>query len=144
MPNFQVNLAKCLTSLLVSAILLLVTRKLVINKYPPDTARRNTMNKNEILEKSKNENKIADPYEMEVARRGNEYGMLAAYITATALLILRYCQGQGLDYGLYGIILAMNAVSSVYNAVKLKDKKHINMAALNVTVLIILIILILL
>lgn len=121
-----------------------MTRKLGTCKYSPDTARRNVMNKNEILEKSKNENKIADPYEMEVARRGNEYGMLSAYIIATALLIVRYYQGKGLDYGLYGIVLTMNAVSSVYNAVKLKDRKHITMAVLNVFVLIILITLILL
>ena len=83
------------------------------------------MNKNEILEKSRNENKKADPYEMEVARKGYEYGMRAGYTLATILFIIHYCQGQGFDYEFYTIVLAVNVISSFYTAIKLKEKKYI-------------------
>lgn len=83
------------------------------------------MNKNEILEKSRNENKKADPYEMEVARKGYEYGMKAGYTLASILFIIHYCQGQGLDYELFAIALAANAISTFYTAIKLKEKKYI-------------------
>lgn len=83
------------------------------------------MNKNEILEKSRNENKKADPYEMEVTRKGTEYGMIAACTLATILFIIHYLQGQGLNYELYAIVMTANAVSAFYNVIKLKEKKYI-------------------
>ncbi len=83
------------------------------------------MNKNEILEKSRNENKKADQYEMEVYRRGTEYGMHTAYSLATILFIIHCCQGKGPDYELYAILMASSAISAFYNAIKLKEKKYI-------------------
>lgn len=87
------------------------------------------MNKNEILEKSRNENKKTDPYEMEVIRKGNEYGMAAGYVLCAILFIAQYLTGTGLNYGLFTMLLTVNAVSALYNALKLKEKKYVLIAA---------------
>lgn len=80
------------------------------------------MNKNEILEKSRNENKNADPYEMEINAKAGSYGVIAALILCFILFLIQIFAGHGLNYGLWAICSILNAAASCYKAAKLKTK----------------------
>lgn len=83
------------------------------------------MNKNEILEKSRNENKNADPYEMEITAKAHLYGLWSTLILCTVLTALKLLKGQGFDFGLVAMLWVLNAVAYTYKAVKHKEKKYI-------------------
>ena len=107
-----------------------MTRKLVIS-YSPDTMRRNVMDKNEILEKSRNENKNADPYEMEVSAKAISHGMWSAFLICVILMFIKFIKEDKLDFSLVAMLWVLNAVAYTYKAVKLKEKKLIAQAVLN-------------
>ena len=107
-----------------------MTRKLVIS-YSPDTMRRNVMDKNEILEKSRNENKNADPYEMEVSTKALSHGMWSAFLICVILMFIKFIKEDKLDFSLVAMLWVLNAVAYTYKAVKLKEKKLIAQAVLN-------------
>ena len=105
-----------------------MTRKLGIYEYPPDTARRNIMNKNEILEKSRNENKTADPYEMEINAKACSYGLWSALILSVILTAVKLLREQMFDFSFVAMLCVLNAVMYTYKAVKLKEKKLVTPA----------------
>ena len=59
------------------------------------------MEKEEILEKSRKENKNRDIFEKEVLKEGGNIGGIAAGILATLFFILQIAAGGGINYGLY-------------------------------------------
>ena len=83
------------------------------------------MNKNEILEKSRNENKNADPYEMEVNAKAHSCGLWSTLIICVILTFIRFIKEQRFDYSLVAMLWVLNAVVYTYKAVKLKEKKLI-------------------
>ncbi len=88
------------------------------------------MDKEEILKRSRNENKNQDVYEKEVITKGGDYGAVAAAVLATVLFILQILLGQGMNYGLYAIVFVIPAVRFIYKAIKMKNKHEIFVAAL--------------
>lgn len=104
-----------------------MTRKLGIS-YSPDTIRRNVMDKNEILEKSRNENKNADPYEMEINAKALSHGMWSAFLICVILMFIKYIKEDKFDFSLVAMLWVLNAVAYTYKAVKLKEKKLITSA----------------
>lgn len=83
------------------------------------------MNKNEILEKSRNENKNADPYEMEINAKAHSYGLWSTLLLCVILTTLKLLKGQMFDFGLVAMLWVLNAVTYTYKAVKQKEKKYI-------------------
>lgn len=81
------------------------------------------MNKNEILEKSRNENKNADPYEMEINAKAHSYGLWSTMILCVILTAVKLVKEQRFDFGLVAMLGVLNAVTFTYKAVKQKEKK---------------------
>lgn len=86
------------------------------------------MNKNEILEKSRNENKNADPYEMEVNAKALSHGMWSALLVCVIITFIKFIKEDEFDYSILAMIWVLNAVTYTYKAVKLKEKKFIQVA----------------
>ncbi|MCM1328546.1 MAG: DUF6442 family protein [Ruminococcus sp.] len=88
------------------------------------------MNKDEILEKSKEENKNADPYEMEVTAKAHINGMWGALLCAAVLTFIKFIKEDTFDLSIVAMLLVLNAVVHTYKAVKLKEKKFVTQAVL--------------
>lgn len=81
------------------------------------------MNKEEILEKSKEENKNRDPYEMEVSNNGFVFGFVAAMIIGCLLWAVELIATGILEFRIYCLAVTVISVSSLYRGVKLKNKR---------------------
>lgn len=81
------------------------------------------MNKEEILEKSKEENKNRDPYEMEVSNNGFAFGFVSAIIIGIILWAVELIATGILDFRIYCLAVTVISVSSLYRGVKLKNKR---------------------
>ena len=89
------------------------------------------MNRDEILEKSRNENQNKDIYELEVIRKGQRIGGLISICAAFVLMLVeRVILDVGMNYGYFLIILSAGAGLWIYKAVKLKKKHEILFAVI--------------
>lgn len=62
------------------------------------------MNKEEILERSRKENKNQDIYEKEVIIQGNRYAYIAAGVLATIFFVIQIFTGGDMNYRLYAVV----------------------------------------
>lgn len=92
--------------------------------------KNNVMNKEDILEASRKENKKKDLAELEIERKGSAIGMIVGVILAFAFFCLEIFKGLGQNYGFFALILAPVAVTFIYKSIKLKKKNDIIMAVL--------------
>ena len=78
------------------------------------------MNKEEILQRSRAENKDQDLYAKEVQREGTHLAAGAALILATIFFVLEIFLGDGLNFAFYAIIESFLASSqfSLWKATK--------------------------
>lgn len=81
------------------------------------------MNKEEILEKSRKENKNQDIYEKEVIDQGNKYACIAAAVLATIFFVVQIFVGSGMNYGLYAVVFSMPMGGFWYKFFKL-HRRH--------------------
>lgn len=125
-----------LTSKLGSAILFLPsklgkwlsrTHKLYI-KYL-NAGGNNFINKEEILEKSRRENKNQDIYEQEIIRAGRNVGATLATVLATVFYVIQIFTGAGMNYDLYAVVFTIPAGTFIVKAIRLKRKHEILVSA---------------
>ncbi|MFF2890141.1 DUF6442 family protein [Paenibacillus sp. NPDC057967] len=83
------------------------------------------INKDEILSKSRKENKNKDLYQIEVQIKAGNIGSLAATILATFLFVTQSVIGDGFDFGLYAIIFSVSAAGFIYKAIRMKRRRDI-------------------
>ena len=83
------------------------------------------MNKNEILNKSREENANADLYGNEVKELGFLVGSLVALIVTMIIFFVEWSIKGIKNYGLYAIIASVFAAKSIVQAVKLREKTYI-------------------
>lgn len=89
------------------------------------------MNKEEILQASRNENQNKDIYELEVISKGQRIGGLIGICVAFVLMFVeRVILESGMNYGYFIIILSSGAGLWIYKARKLKKKHEIFLAIL--------------
>ena len=88
------------------------------------------MNRNEILEKSRNENKNADPYEMEVSAKAISYGLWSALIISVILTFIKLIKEGEFDYSISAMLWVFIAVAYTYKAAKLREEKFVVCAIL--------------
>ena len=88
------------------------------------------MEKEEILEKSRSENKSKDLYEKEVIKEGGNAGAIAAPILATVFFCIQIFTGGGMNYGLYAVVFSISAAGFSVKAFKLKRKHETIVAVL--------------
>lgn len=83
------------------------------------------MDKEEILSKSRAENKNEDLHALEVQGRAAAAGGFAALVLATIFFVVQILLGEGLVYGLYSIVFSVGAASFIVNSISFKRKKDI-------------------
>ncbi len=88
------------------------------------------MNKEEILEKSRAENKGKDIFELEVDKNAARTGLLTADFLLIIMFFLKMFFGNGIDYSMWAIISSICAGQYIYKAVKLKNKINISAAVI--------------
>lgn len=81
------------------------------------------MNKEEILERSRKENKNKDVYINEINTKGGNIAAIVGLILTTIIFISEILLGFGMNYGLYGIVFSVTGTSNLYKALKLNTNK---------------------
>ncbi len=86
------------------------------------------MKKEEILEKSKKENKNKDIYALEVENKGATIAAVVMVILAFIYFTYEIMSGKGTNEALYSIITVYNTILFGYRAIKIKEYRKINLA----------------
>ena len=80
------------------------------------------MNRDEILAKSREENKAQDLYEMEMDIKAGHLCALVALALATIFFVTQSVVGGGFNFGLFALVLSYGAVRCIFRAVTLRRK----------------------
>lgn len=80
------------------------------------------MNKEEILAKSRQENKEQDLFLLQINEKSWSIGSTCAWIYCIILFALSGFLTGALNYGFFSIIMVMKAGSYIYRAIKTKSK----------------------
>lgn len=88
------------------------------------------MNKKEILERSRKENKNQDIFEKEVLQQGGNVGAMTAAILATVFFVIQIFVGKGMNYGLYAVVFSIPSAGFVVKAIRLKRRHEVIVAAI--------------
>lgn len=88
------------------------------------------MNKEEILAKSRRENKERDLYQHENDYKAANCALIVIIIFTTILLVLHCLAGNGFRIELYAPVGIFNAVLYTYRYVKASEKKNSNLIVL--------------
>lgn len=83
------------------------------------------MNKEEILEKSRKENKNRDIYEQEITKQGNTIVCSTMAILATIFFIIQIFTGGGINYGLYAIVFCQPTLLYWTKWIKLRQPQQL-------------------
>lgn len=81
------------------------------------------MNKNEILEMSRKENKNQDPYEKEISQNAGNIAAVVAAILATIFYVIQILVGLGSNYGLYAVVFSVPATGYLVSAIRMKNRR---------------------
>lgn len=93
--------------------------------------RRLSVNKEEILRKSRNENQNKDIYELDVIRKAQRVaGLTAVSVTFALMLLERVVLERGTNYGYFLIIMSAGMGLWIYKAVKMRKKHEVLLAIL--------------
>lgn len=87
------------------------------------------MDRDEVLAKSRAENRDKDVFEKEVLQEGGNIGGIAASILALIFFVVRLAAGGGLDYGMWAVVIASLGASFVVKAVRLRRRHEMAVAA---------------
>ena len=84
------------------------------------------MKKEEILEASKKENKNKDMYAIQVESKGATYAGISMLILALIFYSYEIFTGKGSNPAFYSIITIYNAVLYGYKAMKIENRRKLN------------------
>lgn len=88
------------------------------------------INKDDILSRSRKENKDRDLYKIEMKTQAASIGSLVATVLATFFFLTQSLMGAGFNFGLYAIMVSVSAVSSIYQAIRMGQKRDMVMAVI--------------
>lgn len=86
------------------------------------------MDKEEILEKSRAENKNKDIYEQEVLKKAGTYAVLVMMAFATIFFAVQIFVGGGMNWGMYALVFSANMTTFWVKYIKLRHKHELVMA----------------
>ena len=84
------------------------------------------MEKEEILEESRKENKKKDVYEIEVENKGCKIAAMAMLILISVYFIYEIITGKGTNPALYSVIAICEAALYGYKAIKIKKHRGLS------------------
>lgn len=87
------------------------------------------MDREDILARSRKENKERDMFEQEVLRESSKAGATASMLLAFVLLTIRVIFGCGIDYGLWAVCMATLAAAFTVKARRLRRRHEMLVAA---------------
>lgn len=88
------------------------------------------MNKEEILAKSRAENKNRDVYELEVSKTANSAAVLVMLIIAGVLFAAQVLSGKGLNFGIWALVFSADMAAHWTKFIKMKRKGELLAAIL--------------
>lgn len=94
------------------------------------------MNRDEVLERSRMENKNQDIYEKEVIKEGGNYGSIVAAILATVFFVIQIFLGGGTNYGLYAIVFSIPMTGFITKYKRLRRKHELFIAIFYIIVVV--------
>jgi len=83
------------------------------------------MNKEEILAKSRQENKDRDLYELSIDKNASRVGIIVMYMIVFILTMVNVFQNGRLSFALWTVAFSVDTSMYIYKAVKLRTKKSI-------------------
>ena len=93
------------------------------------------MNKNEILAKSRAENKDKDLYEQEILKQAAGSALIVQMILAAVFFITQLLAGKGPDWGLWALVFSVN-MTTFWIKYKRLHRKHELLVAIAYTILV--------
>lgn len=92
------------------------------------------MTREEILAKSRQENKDQDLYELSVGSNAGRIGLIAMYAAAVILSLVSIIRTGYFDLSVWLVAMTGEAAMKIYKAVKLKTPKAIIYAAVSILI----------
>lgn len=86
------------------------------------------MNKEEILEKSRAENKNKDNYEQEILKQANSSAVIVMMVLATVFFAVQIFVGGGTNWGIWALVFSANMTTLWVKYIKLRRKHELVMA----------------
>ena len=86
------------------------------------------MNKNEILAKSRAENKNKDIYEQEVLKQASRSAVVVQMALATLFFVIQIFTGGGVNWGLWALVFSANMTNNWVKYIKLHRKYELVIA----------------
>ena len=99
------------------------------------------MRKEEILAKSREENKKNDPYLVEIQRRSSSFSGLVVVLLSTILFTIQLAMDKGFNFGLYAVAFAYGATDFLVRYFYLRRRREVIFGAIYLVITIVLIIL---
>lgn len=86
------------------------------------------MNKEEVLEKSRAENKNKDIYEQEILKQANSSAVIVMTVLATVFFVVQIFVGGGTNWGIWALVFSANMTTLWVKYIKLRCKYELVMA----------------
>ena len=86
------------------------------------------MNKEEILQKSRAENKNKDVYEQEVLKQAGSSAVIVMMVLATIFFAAQIFVGGGTNWGIWALVFSANMTTFWVKYIKLRRKHELLMA----------------
>lgn len=86
------------------------------------------MNKDEILAKSRAENKNKDVYEQEVLKQASRSAVIVQMVLATIFFVTQIFVGEGINWGLWALVFSANMTINWVKYIKLHRKYELVIA----------------
>ena len=83
------------------------------------------MDREEILSKSRMENKNKDIYEQEVLKQATKYAVIVQGILAIVFFVLQILVGEGINWGIYALVFSINMTIFWVKYIKLRRKHEL-------------------
>ena len=83
------------------------------------------MNKDEILAKSRAENKNKDVYEQEVLKQASRSAVVVQMALATVFFVTQIFAGGGINWGLWALVFSVNMTTCWAKYIKLHRKNEL-------------------
>lgn len=93
------------------------------------------MNKEEILEKSRAENRNQDIYEQEVLKQAGTSAVIVMMVLATIFCVVQIFVGGGMNYGLWVLVFSANMTTFWVKYIRIR-RKHELVMAISYTILV--------
>lgn len=87
-----------------------------------------SMNKEEILEKSREENKNKDVYEQEVLKQASTIAVIVMVVLATIFFAVQIFVGGGTNWGIWALVLSASMAAFWVKYMKLRRKHELLLA----------------